>query len=560
MLPLPQKLWRVKIDNTVLFERNKKEAWYQQGRNKPADAKDTSWLRYGDPNFREWGEEIVKAYKVALDNLTSMSDNELMPYVLSEWPELGAEMVRERQRQAFDARRQEAEANGAAPATPVFEGNAENVVREYEGNGTLRARAFNCAILLALRVVKAVLRLNQVCGVMCDGSAFQVYGILKPSLRTKNQRDYGAWLKSMYAEADEHKRMAALTDYDADEDEDPWRSWISEADLRTLLRRFGVQVDAPREHPLLEMERILAHVSKRRVLAQNRELRGVVTAEDFVAAGFDVDYGGVVTLDVGQNKKVAGGHVERAGDSTLVLHPMRLTQHHFAQINGSNHRQRAGVRATIVDPERNAGKQEMRRVEAEERQPWPGGHPPTGQLTRSAPRSMKELRDETRLRLEHDEWSLSACLKVVEMIRGVVESTNPGRSVTVLWGDDCNKYSKGRASKGARATASNLLLRVLSEHFLVVRVPEEYTSQLCPKCFGQLHYASKRSYRRKECRNPECRVTNKDGECVNFRCDRDTAAAVNFVHILRYMIAHKGKRPHVFTHEWQRNNPARTRR
>lgn len=374
-----------------------------------------------------------------------------------------------------------------------------------------------------------------------------VYGILEPELRRKSKSDYGKWLKSEYR--DDAARREALTN-----EESEFRSWISETDLRLLLRtHFGIDVDGGQD-PWLQMDTVLARLHKRDSLAPNSHLRGQVNAEDYVAAGFDVEYGGVVSLDVGQNKTVAGGHFEKSDDGALCFHPMRLTQHHFAQINGTNKRQRDGIRATISDSERNAGKREQQRVETEERHWVPNQ---AEALACSKPRSMKELRAEANLRFQRDQWSLSACLKVVEWIRGKVG--DPRKSITVLWGGDCNKYGLG-AARGARVANSNLLLRVLSEYFLVVILTEEFTSQLCPKCFSQLHYATKRSYRRKECRNPTCQVQDKDDKPVNFRCDRDIAAAVNFVHILRYMIAHEGKRPHVFTHEWQNKNPARTRR
>jgi len=97
-----------------------------------------------------------------------------------------------------------------------------------------------------------------------------------------------------------------------------------------------------------------------------------------------------------------------------------------------------------------------------------------------------------------------------------------------------------------RTAPLQLLVRLLSDQFLVILIDEAYTSQLCPRCLGTTTFVRKRDLRSKKCDHCHGPGRDEQGQPRPFVFDRDYAAAVNFVTILRYMCSHGGKRPLVF--------------
>jgi hypothetical protein len=155
----------------------------------------------------------------------------------------------------------------------------------------------------------------------------------------------------------------------------------------------------------------------------------------------------------------------------------------------------------------------------------------------------KLLQDATR-RASHDHKEVSACLKVVECFRRESDLVDATKDLVLFIGAE---GKKGFHARGARAVGHKTLLRVLADHFLVVLVPEPYTSQLCPCCLEKMSFVSTRSYRRKECKCCKRAPAAPGGKPRYFRCDRDYAAAVNFYHIVKFALMHGGRVPRKFS-------------
>jgi len=108
-------------------------------------------------------------------------------------------------------------------------------------------------------------------------------------------------------------------------------------------------------------------------------------------------------------------------------------------------------------------------------------------------------------------------------------------------------FGAGNATgaRGARSSHAGTLLRWLAKFFLVIIVPEHYTSQRCPKCWGQLRYShevdrrrSKRDIRSKCCQ----KCPGNDGK--DYHDDRDYMAGENILNLFLYAYVLHGDDAH----------------
>jgi hypothetical protein len=155
---------------------------------------------------------------------------------------------------------------------------------------------------------------------------------------------------------------------------------------------------------------------------------------------------------------------------------------------------------------------------------------------------LSEAYYQARRRGEGEQGALRVLLGWIDKVKKRHHAQHPGKGLVFVIGADC----VGSHSRGARKAPLRLLLRLLSDQFLVILVNEAYTSQLCPRCLGPTSFVRTRDYRSKKCdrcHGPGC---DDKAQPRPFVFDRDYAAAVNFVTILRYMCSHGGKRPPVF--------------
>lgn len=392
--------------------------------------------------------------------------------------------------------------------------------------------------------------MDQALLVRCDGRSLAVVGKKEPNHVGPSMKKL---LQLMAADgSSEESRRELLRSREGHES-----FWERRGiDREQVLARIGVGQNDPEFGHLREFEWLRKDAS----LRQNAKLRGKMKVEDYIEAGYHLDTSAnFFSLDGGKNKPFSGVQVTGFNGGNPILQPLRVTQQHWAHLSGANHRERMGRRRAgrtgAGGPQR-----QLRKAEQQERErQWEyqaGGdapaHPPQPPMV-----PLREHLDEASTRLERDAGNLRVGLKLVQMLRRAADAVNARQDVVIFLGWDFS--GRGSGSRGARCFNESTALRILQDHFLVVLVPEQYTSQLCPKCFNRMKFASNRSYRRKECCNPICQIQKGDGgSAVNFRCDRDTAAAINFIHIIRYMHAHNGVRPPVFTHEWQQQDTAST--
>ena len=143
---------------------------------------------------------------------------------------------------------------------------------------------------------------------------------------------------------------------------------------------------------------------------------------------------------------------------------------------------------------------------------------------------------------ESEEGALRVFLRWIADVKQRHHQEHPGCGLVFVVGADCI----GSQSRGARKGPLRLLLRLLTDQFLVITLDEAYTSQLCPRCLGTTTFVRKRDLRSKKCDHCHGPGRDEQGQPRPFVFDRDYAAAVNFVTILRYMCSHGGKRPRVF--------------
>ncbi len=107
--------------------------------------------------------------------------------------------------------------------------------------------------------------------------------------------------------------------------------------------------------------------------------------------------------------------------------------------------------------------------------------------------------------------------KFVDKIQEAVRLSGSTKKPVILLGD---KYGPHKGAHGTRGHMTTPLVKYLAQFFLIVLVPEDFTSQGCPPCHRKTEFASKESWRGKVCKN--CPVAGKD-----FFFDRDYGAASN---------------------------------
>ena len=171
-----------------------------------------------------------------------------------------------------------------------------------------------------------------------------------------------------------------------------------------------------------------------------------------------------------------------------------------------------------------------------------GSHAATEHVCEDQLEQLAEAYVQARTRGESEEGALRVFLRWIADVKQRHHQEHPGCGLVFVVGADCI----GSRSWGARKGPLRLLLRLLTDQFLVIMLDEAYTSQLCPRCLGRTSFVRKRDLRSKKC--DHCHGPGRDerGQPRPFVFDRDYAAAVNFVTILRYMCSHGGKRPRVF--------------
>ena len=171
-----------------------------------------------------------------------------------------------------------------------------------------------------------------------------------------------------------------------------------------------------------------------------------------------------------------------------------------------------------------------------------GSHAATEHVCKDRLEQLTEAYYQARTRGESEEGALRVFLRWIADVKQRHHQEHPGCGLVFVVGADCI----GSQSRGARKGPLQLLLRLLMDQFLVITLDEAYTSQLCPRCLGKTSFVRKRDLRSKKC--DHCHGPGRDerGQPRPFVFDRDYAAAVNFVTILRYMCSHGGKRPRVF--------------
>ena len=155
---------------------------------------------------------------------------------------------------------------------------------------------------------------------------------------------------------------------------------------------------------------------------------------------------------------------------------------------------------------------------------------------------LSEAYYQARTRGESEQGALRVFLGWIANVKQRHHEAHPGCGIVFVLGADCI----GSRSRGARTAPLQLLVRLLSDQFLVILIDEAYTSQLCPRCLGTTTFVRKRDLRSKKCDHCHGPGRDEQGQPRPFVFDRDYAAAVNFVTILRYMCSYGGKRPLVF--------------
>jgi hypothetical protein len=121
-------------------------------------------------------------------------------------------------------------------------------------------------------------------------------------------------------------------------------------------------------------------------------------------------------------------------------------------------------------------------------------------------------------------------------------SGNSLKAPIILFGN--GKFGTGKGSRSGNYTYvllwfyllfrySRFLKKYLARFFTVVIVDEYYSSQLCPKCFGQLDMHGTKGVRVKECNNGCKRGAPGTNGRVNgtekFVVNRDISAPMNFI-------------------------------
>jgi hypothetical protein len=170
-----------------------------------------------------------------------------------------------------------------------------------------------------------------------------------------------------------------------------------------------------------------------------------------------------------------------------------------------------------------------------------GAHPSTEHVCQDQLEQLSEAYYQARTRGESEDGALRVYLSWIDSVKKRHQETHPGVGLVFIVGADC----VGSLYWGVRQAPLQLLLRLLSDQFLVILIDEAYTSQLCPQCLGTTTFVRKRDLRSKQCNHCHGK-SDAQGQSRPFVFDRDIGAAVNFVTILRYMCAHDGRRPLVF--------------
>ena len=158
----------------------------------------------------------------------------------------------------------------------------------------------------------------------------------------------------------------------------------------------------------------------------------------------------------------------------------------------------------------------------------------------------KEHRRKAKQRVNQEQRQLRILRELCDTIDGLFAAHLPPGSTKqpVILVGEAGRGNCWRGIGGSRGGGAQRVINFLAEHFFLITVPEEYTSQRCPRCHGQSEQGTMYEKRTKCCEH-----CAKGGRPFFF--DRDLAASVNFYYIAVFMAkafvqGKKAPRPRAF--------------